>query len=439
MKFVDLFSGLGGFHVALSSLGHECVFAAEIDPVLRELYEKNFGIRPASDVRFCWKDVPPHDILCAGFPCQPFSKAGSQRGFLCPDSGDLFDYILKVVDIHKPTYLLFENVPNILRHAAGATWTRIQESLRERGYDVDCTEISPHQVGVPQIRNRAIIVAQRGSLKGFSWPKLNADLTNLHVSTVLDPDIQSAEKLSTQYLSYLNAWEGFLERTKEIENLPSFPIWAMEFGADYPLTGTPPSKLTQTDLSEYNGAFGIPLRGLRKIDQIKNLPPYVAKAIEKLPSWKVRFIEQNRAFYSEHHSILSDWLPTIQSFPPSFQKFEWNWKDGKRTIWDKVVQFRASGIRVKNPVTSPSLVALTTSQVPVIAWQSRYMTVRECARLQSLDVLPQLPNSKTQAFKALGNAVNATVIRLVAEKLLKLAETAPSRDESGQYIRQFAN
>ena len=437
LRFVDMFSGLGGFHVALSRLGHECVFAAEIDPGLRDLYEQNFGLRPASDVRFCWKDVPPHDILCAGFPCQPFSKAGSQKGFECPDSGDLFDYILKVVDQHQPTFLLFENVPNILRHANGATWQRIQDSLRARNYAVECKEISPHEIGVPQIRYRAIIVAAKGELGTFRWPDIAGSTKKLHISSVLDRQPSDADRLPDQYVAYLNAWEDFLVRTKAVSNLPSFPIWAMEFGADYPLGARAPGSYSQKYLARYRGAFGEKLSGKSTADQRAALPSYVAAATEQLPRWKIRFIEQNRAFYTQNRDALEDWLPRIRSFPPSFQKFEWNWKDGSRTLWDKVVQFRASGIRVKNPSTSPSLVALTTSQVPVVAWECRYMTPLECARLQCLDTLPNLPDSKTRAFKALGNAVNAKVIGLVAMELLSAtgvsafeAVTGAQRDQS---------
>ena len=163
LKFVDLFSGLGGFHAALSRLGHKCVFASEIDAELQDLYHANFGIRPLSDIRYCWQDVPSHDILCAGFPCQPFSKAGNQLGFQCPESGDLFEYILSIVDRHAPRFLIFENVPNILRHSDGETWSRIRDSLVERDYSVDFKELSPHLVGVPQIRYRAIIIASLGS------------------------------------------------------------------------------------------------------------------------------------------------------------------------------------------------------------------------------------------------------------------------------------
>lgn len=427
LRFVDLFAGLGGFHVALSRLGHECVFASEIDSELQSLYELNFGMQPAEDVRLCWRDVPTHDILCAGFPCQPFSKAGSQMGFGCPDSGDLFDYTLKIIDRRMPRYLVLENVSNILRHAGGKTWERITRELGKRGYAVDCRELSPHLVGVPQVRYRAIIVASTEGLAEFVWPTEEQAVEGRTLADLLDCCPESATLLSRQHVKCLDVWEEFLERVGEDSKMPSFPIWAMEFGADYPFDRSP-SEYDRTSLEKYRGAFGEPLVGKTKGQQIAALPSYVRRS-GTLPRWKVKFIEQNREFYATHERNLRGWLPKVREFPTSFQKFEWNWQAGPRSVWDKVIQFRASGIRIKNPASAPSLVAQTSSQVPVVGWEQRYLSPRECARLQSLDGLGCLPDSKSRAYKALGNAVNADVIYHVARNLLQ-ASSGERNDRS---------
>jgi DNA (cytosine-5)-methyltransferase 1 len=425
LRFVDLFAGLGGFHLALSRLGHRCVFASELNEGLRELYSKNFGINAVGDIRDIRpRDVPGHDVLCAGFPCQPFSKAGSQRGFDCPRWGDLFDQVLAILRYHKPEHLILENVPNLERHNCGETWQIMQRMLREEGYHIHSRRLSPHKFGIPQIRDRLFVVGSKSELTVFFWPEERSD-KSLSILSALSHKPTAARKLSEKPTKCLEAWQTFLNDFPKTAELPSFPIWSMEFGATYPYENKTPYAYRLKNLHKFRGSHGVKLKGTPKNQVLDYLPSYARSKDRKFPHWKIQFIRQNREFYAAHRKMIDKWLPQILDFPPSFQKFEWNCKGAKRDLWKLVIQFRASGVRVKRPTTAPSLVAMTTTQVPIIGWEKRYMMPRECARLQSMHELKHLPQVAGPAFEALGNAVNVDLVELIARALLSVGNQKP--------------
>ena len=147
--FVDIFAGIGGFHAALSGMGGECVYAAEIDRAAATVYARNWGQDPFGDITDAANEagvsVPDHDVLAAGFPCQPFSKSGAQRG-MDETRGTLFWNILRVIEERRPAVVLLENVRNLAGPRHGHEWQVIVETLREQGYRVSDTPaiFSPH-------------------------------------------------------------------------------------------------------------------------------------------------------------------------------------------------------------------------------------------------------------------------------------------------------
>jgi DNA (cytosine-5)-methyltransferase 1 len=437
LKFIDLFAGLGGFHLALQKLGHKCVFASELIPELRNLYKENHDMDCAGDINEVnIKEIPVHDVLCAGFPCQPFSQAGFQQGFNdTKERGNLFYRIMDILEHHKPEFVLLENVPNLKSHDDGNTYNVIHNSL-EKLYETKDDIISPHYFGIPQHRTRIYIVGRlrsKGGLKNFQFPD-HTERPECKINSIIDPEDSDYMTLRDITRKHLDVWQEFLDLLVENKaELPTFPIWAMEFGATYKYEVRSPHYQTDKELVNSKGKFGEDICGNSRDDYFNCLPIYAdptkSDKNKIFPDWKKQFIRQNREFYKNNKSWIDTWIHKIKDFENSHQKFEWNCGNEEHpTIYDKIVQFRPSGIRVKKPTFSPALV-LTTTQIPIFPWietpngkKGRYMTRKEAAKLQCMEGL-KAPDTIAKAFRAFGNAVNIEVVKRIAEKLLIDYET----------------
>jgi DNA (cytosine-5)-methyltransferase 1 len=400
--FIDLFAGIGGFHHGLASIGGECVFASEIDEDAASVYEATFGIRPAGDIREIDEhSVPDHDVLCAGFPCQAFSKAGYQQGLKDETRGTLFFDIARILEAKRPRFIMLENVRNLAQHDHGRTWHVIIDRLHEIGYRVSSQPIifsphllPPHLNGAPQFRERVFILGEHqdySSRPGFldwglhvenapvdSWNPQQWNLKRWLLSHPADEDV-SEYRLRSEESRWIEAWGDLAARIGD--RPPGFPLWEQEFKQEPDLEG--------------------------------------------FPKWKQDFHRKNSMFYRQYQPIIDDWRRSwsIECFPNSRRKFEWQAQDARRgnakDIFELLIQLRPSGIRVKRATYVPALVAIT--QTSVIGWEQRKITPREAASLQGLPSTSPLHPNPATAYKQLGNAVNVGVVEFMAENLFAYA------------------
>lgn len=382
-KYIDLFSGIGGFHQAMDQLGGECVFSSEIDKYAIETYKKNYNIDASHNVlESDYEDsrIPDHDVLCAGFPCQAFSKAGKRLGFDDETKGTLFFEVERILSNHKTKYIVLENVRNLVSHDHGNTWKTIYNHLKALGYRLTPKPIiiSPHQLGIPQLRERVVILGiydpdNADKDLDIHFDKgIKKDENNIY-SILEDEPVDSKYYISEYEEKVLAAWNEFYRGINR--DVLGFPVWA-----DY----------------------------------------FVKEANEMMPDWKKTFIRKNNELYNENKMFIDAWLykyDNLKEFTPTHRKFEWQAGKSIKSIWEGIIQFRPSGVRVKKPTCFPALVAIV--QIPIIGERKRRLTVREAARLQSFPDSFIPDDNDQQAYKQFGNAVNVEVIKLAAKKLFE--------------------
>lgn len=396
--FVDLFAGIGGFHAALVAMGGAVKYAVEIDPLAAAVYERNWGNNPLGDITQDATDehvlVPSHDVLVAGFPCQPFSKSGAQRG-MDETRGTLYWNILKIIQAHHPKVVLLENVRNLAGPRHMHEWQVIVETLRNEGYSVcDIPAVfSPHLLppehgGRPQVRERVFIAATYVG-RDAEPSELSADVLfenrpsgtwdpstwHLETDLPLDPDhYADGCDLSDSERYWISAWDEFVRimwEEREGRRLPGFPLWADSW------------------------------------ESVKSL-----EIPDGTPRWKADFLQKNAHFYTSHKRAIDKWANRwdiySSKFPASRRKLEWQAQD-TATLWETVMHFRPSGIRAKAPTYLPALVAIT--QTSIIGSRARRLSPREAARLQGFPDWFDFGDQKAAAtYRQLGNGVSIGVV-----------------------------
>lgn len=402
--FIDLFAGIGGFHQALTNLGCKCVCASEIDKEAIKRYKENFPDTPmVGDINTTYSKLPEFDILCGGFPCQPFSKAGKQEGFGDKTRGNLFYKIMDVLDLHPECkFVILENVKNLADKTEN--WDIIQKELKKRNFYVTDMPIilSPHQFGIPQIRERVYILGIRKDIRDdVKLPNGSIHMEDLgrlfskknicsgdDARKILEPCDDEKYFISEYQEHLIRMWYEFKVQTNF--DAVGVPVWVEYFG--YHLTDK----------------------------QFERFVDHKGDTIKTMPDWKKKFALKNRIFYLKHKDFIDDWIKryNVMQLPLGFKKFEWNCS-GARDIEDTIIQFRQSGIRVKKLNYFPALVAINNT--PIIFDQNhqrfRKITPREAANLQSFNRNYKL-GKDSRIYKHLGNAVNVIIIEKLAKKLM---------------------
>ncbi len=281
-RFIDLFAGIGGFHYALQSVGAKCVFASEIDRHASLVYENNHHLKPHGDItKIAETDIPSHDILCAGFPCQAFSISGKQKGFE-DTRGTLFFDIARIVKYHQPKILFLENVKNFAKHDNGKTLSVVINTLEKLNYTCFYKVLNTSHFGLPQNRERIYFVCFHKnfiSQPQFSFPNT---VKNSKLSDILESNPKNGKVIEREdivfYKEYKPTYDLF--NNEMLLNKP-FQIGKVNKGGQgeriYDINGH------AITLSAYGGGVGAKT-GLYKIGNvIRKLSPRECARLQGFP------------------------------------------------------------------------------------------------------------------------------------------------------------
>lgn len=381
-KFIDLFCGIGGFHQALKKMGAECVLACDIDKDCRVVYTDNYGIEPVSNVKdINEKTMVDFDIICAGFPCQAFSNGGKKKCFE-DERGLLFDEIIRIAKEKRPKFMFLENVKHILKVSNGEVIEYIKKRIASIDYTLQLFQISPHNYGIPQQRERVYFVCVRNDI----YNGKNVILPTYKGKIEFDKFLDTKESIDDKYfikdstLKVLEAWDEMVKQFEVGEKIsPTIMI---------------------------NDAFNL----------------YTEAEFNSFPSWKQDYITKNKPLIEKYRPQFSEWYKKhseVLKMREIYGKLEW--QTGlvreKDSIFNHFIQIRQSGIRVKKGHYFPTLVAI--SQIPIYGKEKRYITPRECARLQSFPETFKLSKDDKKSYKQLGNSVNVDNVYTVISSTLR--------------------
>jgi len=495
-KFIDLFCGIGGFHQAFIKMNNdnanndnhvtfECVMASDSNRACKDTYLKNYStnhhnpIDFKDDVKTLAKEISDlgsqfdktkgpikeFDIICGGFPCQPFSNSGKKKAFE-DTRGTLFHDIMTIAKAYQPRFMFLENVKHIKKVDSGKVFTTILKCLEEEGYVVYVNELSPHQLGIPQQRERIIFSCIRKDIwlqqDGNTENKMNevcgtsfniilptitsCDLTNVINNIGANTDDHGYLKknyiIDSELRQVLDAWDTMIAKMDTGEKL-SPTILIKDLDIEYFETEIKDGnivvkmEIVNVPVKNKDGTLVKNEQG-EPIEKKVNYPILKTQYREKynsFPEWRKDYILKNKPLYYKYKGHWDKWLSmyrnndidvkdddirNILNRKEIYSKLEWQTGPKKEndSIWNYFINMRQSGIRVKKTHYFPTLVAIV--QTPIYGKEKRRITPRECARLQSFPDSFKCHSKDHTAYKQFGNAVNVEVVYTVMKQIFNI-------------------